>query len=143
MTVTISPSFQEYRQLQSVSVHTAPAEVSAAASQNDSLQNDQVEISKQAKEKNMQEQNQQALRKIAGNGETEKTEKSETEQLDQMIAALQEKIAELIQELSSLRSKDDQQSVQKSKSIEIELASLNAQLMELLQQKLDAAQQQS
>ncbi len=138
MTVTISPSFNEYRQLQSVSAQTPAAGEKTAA-----LQNDQVEISKEAQQKSMQDKNQQALRKIAAKGQTEKTEKSATEQLDQMIAALQEKIAELIQELSNLRAKDDQQSVQKSKSLQVELASLNAQLMELLQQKLDASQQAS
>ncbi|WP_028865336.1 hypothetical protein [Psychromonas aquimarina] len=143
MTITISPSFSEYRQLQSVSAQTAPTEENRSASQAASAPGDQVEISKEAQEKNMQNKNQQALRKIAGKGQTEKTEKSASEQLDQMITSLQEKIAALIQELSSLRGKDDPQSVQKSRSMEVELASLNAQLMELLQQKLDASQQGS
>ena len=98
----------------------------------------QVEISDEAKEKELQDSNQQALRKLMGKEDVEGTEGTGDKQtLDEMIAELQEEIAQLNQEMGQLRRKGDEQSENEAKSLELQIASLTAQLMDLLTQKIE------
>lgn len=98
----------------------------------------QVEISDEAKQKKLQESNQQAHRKLMGKNEVEDAKGSDDKlTLDEMIKELQEEIAELTQEMVKLRSKGDEKSAIEAKSVEIQIASLTAQLMNLLTQKIE------
>lgn len=97
-----------------------------------------VEISDEAKQKKLQESNQQAHRKLMGKDDVEGAETSgDKTLLDEMIAELQEEIAQLSQEMATLRSQGDEQSQSEAKSLELQVASLTAQLMNLLTQKIE------
>ncbi|WP_022940470.1 hypothetical protein [Psychromonas hadalis] len=97
-----------------------------------------VELSDEAKKKSLQDSNQQALRKLMGKEDIDGVEGSDDKQtLDEMIAALQEEIAQLTQEMVKLRSQGDESSVNEAKSLEMQIASLTAQLMDLLTQKVE------
>ena len=141
--VTIDPPAVKYAPVVPIAGEKNSTSTSIS-SETKTLSPDQINISKEAHKKNVDEKNQAAMQKISGNESTEETEESSGEdELDQMIAELQEKIAELSQRIASIRSKGDEASIEKAKSLESELAMLNGQLMELLNQKMESAKNES
>jgi len=102
------------------------------------VQIDQVDISEEGKEKNLEDQNREALRKLSGNEDVSQASQSEEDPLDEQIAEIQEKIEKLLQETALLRSKDNEESQAKVKLLEAEITGLNTQLIKLLKQKLEA-----
>jgi hypothetical protein len=105
-----------------------------------SLAEDKVMISSEAHEKNVSDKKQAAFRKMMGHEEVESTKKSDAKvDIDEKIAELQEKIEKLMEELSQLRGRSDEESEQKIKVLEMELASLNAQMLQLVEQKLESS----
>lgn len=101
-------------------------------------QSDQVDISEEGKEKSLEDQNREALRKLSGNEDVNQASQSEEDPLDEQIAEIQEKIEKLLQEAALLRSKEDEESQAKVKLLEAEITGLNTQLIELLRQQLEA-----
>lgn len=101
-------------------------------------QSDQVDISEKGKEKSLEDQNREALRKLSGNEDVSQASQSEEDPLDEQIAEIQEKIEKLLQETALLRSKEDEESQAKVKLLEAEITGLNTQLIELLKQKLES-----
>lgn len=102
------------------------------------LQTDEVVISKEGKEKQLNEAATEALRKIMGKDEVDESAKSNKDSLDEMIAELQEKIAELTNKIARLKSSDDEDSLEEAKILEVKLVGLNAQLIELISRKLES-----
>ena len=94
---------------------------------------DEVTISQEAKDKQLEEVNAVALQKILNTEENE--EGVEESPLDQMIEELKEQIAELTQEIAKLNG-NDESSQEKAKLLNAELVGLQAQLVELVSQKL-------
>jgi chromosome segregation ATPase len=94
---------------------------------------DEVTISQEAKDKQLEEVNTAALQKILNTAESE--ESAEESPLDQMIEELEEQIVELTQEIAKLNG-NDESSQEKAKILNAELAGLQAQLVELISQKL-------
>lgn len=117
---------------------TAPQNSDKSNNAKEASSSVQVEISEEAKEKSLQDSNQQAHRKLMGKEEVDKAQDAdETLTLDEMIAELQEEIAQLSQEMAKLRAQGDEQSTREAKSLEIQIAMLTAQLIELLTQKIE------
>ncbi|MCP4325423.1 MAG: hypothetical protein GY787_26975 [Alteromonadales bacterium] len=141
MSISISTAYKK-----TLTVSQPPQKEQQPAVQSGELNNNskmvnqsvEVELSDEAKEKSLQDSNQKALRKLMGKEDVEGTEGSDDKQtLDEMIAELQEEIAQLSQEMAQLRAKGDEQSESKAKSLEMQIASLTAQLMDLLTQKIE------
>jgi len=103
------------------------------------LQVDQVNISEEARQKNIDDKNQAALRKMIGKEEVHETEGEGQKTLDEQIAELQEKIAKLSAEIAQERRSGNED---KAKTMESELAMLNAQLLQLIEQKLESTKNQ-
>lgn len=101
-------------------------------------QSDQVDISEEGKEKSLEDQNREALRKLSGNEDVSQASQSEEDPLDEQIAEIQEKLEKLMQEAALLRGKEDEESQAKVKLLEAEITGLNTQLIELLKQQLEA-----
>lgn len=99
-------------------------------------QSDQVNISEEARKKSVDDSNQAAMRKIVANEDVNETEGNEQKALDEKIAELQEKITKLTAEIAQERSSDD---TEKAKILEAELVMLNMQLLQLIEQKMEAA----
>lgn len=116
----------------------AELETSKISLDPENIQNDEVLISKEGKEKQLKESTTAALRKIMGEDKVDESSKAEAFSLEEMIAELQEKIAELTREVSKLRASGDESSLEKAKILDVELAGLNAQLIELISQKLES-----
>ncbi|WP_085299631.1 hypothetical protein [Cognaticolwellia mytili] len=113
---------------------------SSEAKATGSLAEDKVTISSEGHEKNANDKNQAAFRKMMGHEEVENTKKSDGKaDIDEKIAELKEKIDKLMEELSQLRGNSDEESEQKIKVLEMELASLNAQMLQLVEQKLESS----
>jgi len=102
------------------------------------VKSDQVDISEEGKEKSLEDQNREALRKLSGNEDVSQASQSEEDPLDEQIAEIQEKLEKLLQEAALLRSKDNEESQAKVKLLEAEIIGLNTQLIELLKQQLEA-----
>lgn len=64
---------------------------------------------------------------------------SEVKSVDELMDELKEKIREVMQQIALLRTKGDEASVEQAKSLEVELSTLNAQLMQLMTQKLESS----
>jgi hypothetical protein len=109
----------------------AVAETTTASSEH--LKTDQVSISEEAREKSFNDKNQEAMRKILGKEGVDATNTEEPKSLDDKIAELQEKIVKLMAEIAQERRNGDEE---KTKSMEVELAMLNAQLLQLVEQKM-------
>ena len=107
------------------------AETTPASSQR--LKTDQVSISEEAREKSFNDKNQEAMRKILGKEGVDATNTEEPKSLDEKIAELQEKIIKLTAEIAQERRNGDEE---KTQSMEVELAMLNAQLLQLVEQKM-------
>jgi hypothetical protein len=113
-----------------------PALMKVSAENNSSsehLKTDQVTISEEAREKSTKDKNQAAMRKLSGKEDVGGTNGKEQKTVDEKVAELQEKIAELIAEIAQARRSGDEE---KTKIMEVELAMLNAQLLQLIEQKL-------
>lgn len=102
------------------------------------VKSDQVDISEEGKEKSLEDQNREALRKLSGNEDVNQASQSEEDPIDEQIAEIQEKIEKLLQETALLRSKEDEESQAKVKVLEAEITGLSTQLIELLKQKLES-----
>jgi len=105
-----------------------------------SLKSDNVTLSEAGKtelSKEVLNDINKALHKLAEKNIDQKDDKSEGEMLDEMIAQLQEKLKELQQEMIQLRLNDDEASTAKLELLELELANINAQLLELNNRKID------
>jgi len=98
-------------------------------------QSDQVNISEEARQKSVDDNNQAAMRKIMGkedvNGAEDKGEKT----LDEKIEELREEIITLTAEISQERTSGNDE---KAKAMESELAMLNAQLLQLIEQQMES-----
>ena len=99
-------------------------------------QSDQVNISEEARKKNVDDSNQAAMRKIVANEDVNEAEGNGKKALDEKIAELQEKITKLTAEIAQERSSDD---TEKAEILEAELVMLNMQLLQLIEQKMEAA----
>ena len=98
------------------------------------VKTDQVTISEEAREKSFNDKNQEAMRKILGKDEVNETNGEKQKTIDEKIAELQEEIAKLIAEIAQERRSGNKE---KTKSLEVELAVLNAQLLQLIEQKME------
>ena len=99
-------------------------------------QSDQVNISEEARKKSVDDSNQAAMRKIVANEDVNEAEGNGQKALDEKIAELQEKITKLTAEIAQERSSDD---TEKAEILEAELVMLNMQLLQLIEQKMEAA----
>jgi hypothetical protein len=102
-------------------------------------QSDQVNISEEARQKRVDDTNQTAMRKIMGKEDVNEAEGEGKKTLDEKIAELQEKITKLTAEIARERRSGNNE---KAKTMESELVMLNAQLIQLVEQKLEAAKSQ-
>lgn len=99
-------------------------------------QSDQVNISEEARQKSVDDTNQTAMRKIMGKEDVNEAEGEGKKTLDEKIAELQEKITKLTAELAQERRSGNNE---KAKTMESELVMLNSQLIQLIEQKMEAA----
>ena len=127
----IAPAYQEKVSASEQSSMKVSAEINTSSSEH--LKTDQVTISEEAREKSTNDKNQAAMRKMSGQEEISGTNGKEQKTVDEKIAELQEKIAELIAEIAQERRSGDEE---KTKSMEAELAMLNSQLLQLIEQKM-------
>jgi len=99
-------------------------------------QSDQVNISEEARQKSVDDTNQAAMRKIMGKEDVNEAEGEGQRTLEEKIAELQEKITKLTAELAQERRSGNNE---KAKTMESELVMLNSQLLQLIEQKMEAA----
>jgi hypothetical protein len=127
----LAPAHQE----KTLASEPAPMKVSAEnnSSSSEHLKTDQVTISEEAREKSTKDKNQAAMRKLSGQEDVGGINGKEQKTVDEKVAELQEKIAELIADIAQARRSGDEE---KAKIMEGELAMLNAQLLQLIEQKL-------
>jgi len=135
--MTVNIKTQNHQQTQ---INTFPTleednvlNTSQASSSTQTSKADEVTISQEAKDKQLEEVNAAALQKIL---ETEESEEKENS-IEQIIEELKEQIAELTQEIAKLNG-NDESSQEKEKILNAELAVLNAQLIELMSQQLES-----
>lgn len=102
-------------------------------------QSDQVNISEEARQKSIDDKNQAAMRKIMGKEEVEEAGGEGQKTLDEQIAELQEQIAKLTAEIAQERRSGNDE---KAKTMELELAMLNSQLLQLIEQKMGTVKSQ-
>ena len=102
-------------------------------------QSDQVNISEEARQKSVDDTNQTAMRKIMGKEDVNEAEGEGQRTLEEKIAELQEKITKLTAELAQERRSGNNE---KAKTMESELVMLNSQLLQLIEQKMEAAKSQ-
>jgi len=138
MQVAIPPAHQE-KLTTSEQAALKVAELNVAAETNTTSsaahsQADKVTISEEAREKSINDKNQTAFRKILGKEEVDGTNGEKPQTLDEKIAELQEKIAKLMAEIAQERRGGNDEKV---KSMEAELAMLNSQLIQLIEQKME------
>lgn len=129
---SIAPAYQEKISASEPASMKGSAEIDTSSSGN--LKTDQVTISEEAREKSTDDKNQAAMRKILGQEEVSGTNGKEQKTVDEKIAELQEKIAELIAAIAQERRSGDEE---RTKSMEAELAMLNSQLLQLIEQKME------
>jgi len=127
----IAPAYQEKMSASEQASMKVSAERNTSTSEH--LKTDQVSISEEAREKSTNDKNQVAMRQILGQEDVSGTNGKEQKTVDEKIAELQEKIAELIAEIAQERRSGDED---RAKSMEAELAMLNAQLLQLIEQKM-------
>jgi len=102
-------------------------------------QSEQVNISEEARQKSVDDTNQVAMRKIMGKEDVNEVEGEGQRTLDEKIAELQEKITKLTAEIAQERRSGNNEKV---KTMESELVMLNSQLLQLIEQKMEAAKSQ-
>jgi hypothetical protein len=132
---SIAPAYQENISASASASGQASLKVSAEinTSSSEHLKTDQVTISEEAREKSTNDKNQTAMRKILGKEDVSGTNGEEKKTVDERISELQEKIATLIAEIAQERRSGDEE---RTKSMEAELAMLNSQLLQLIEQKM-------
>ncbi|PKG80944.1 hypothetical protein CXF85_19435 [Colwellia sp. 75C3] len=128
---SIAPAYQEKISIAEQAPMKVSAEINTSSSEH--LKTDQVTISEEAREKSTNDKNQAAMRKMAGQDEVSGANGEEKKTVDEKIAELQEKIAELVAEIAQERRSGDEE---RTKSMEAELAMLNSQLLQLIEQKM-------
>ena len=130
MQAFIAPTYKE----NIVSAEQTATKVSAEINTkySEPLKTDQVTISDEAREKSIDDKNQAAMRKLLGKEETDKTNGKGEQSLEEKMAELQEKITKLMAELAQERRSGDEEKI---KSMEAELAMLNLQMLQLIEQK--------
>jgi hypothetical protein len=138
MQVAIAPADQE-KISASEQAALKVAEVNAIAEKNSissptNSPADTVTISEEAREKSVNDANQAAMRKMMGKEEVDETNGEKPQTLDEKIAELQEKIAKLMAEIAQERRSGNDEKV---KGMEAELAILNSQLLQLIEQKIE------
>ena len=134
-----APSFESsYINKASAIEMKAESDTSKIPSDPKHTQTDEVSISKEGKEKQLRESTSAALRKIMGQEEVDESAQDGENSLEQMIAELKEEIAELTKKITKLRASGDEKSQEKAKALDVELAGLNSQLLELISQKLES-----
>ncbi|MFT5757801.1 MAG: PDZ domain-containing secreted protein [Alteromonadaceae bacterium] len=138
MQVAIAPAHQEKipaseQAALKVAALNATAEKNATLSATNSPA-DKVTISEEAREKSVNDANQAAMRKMMGKEEVDGTDGEKPQTLDEKIAELQEKIAKLTAEIAHERRSGNDEKV---KGMEAELAMLNSQLLQLIEQKME------
>jgi len=104
----------------------------------DHIQTDKIAISKEGKEKQLEEAATATLQTIMDAGETEDSASIEESPIEAMITELQEKIAELTKEITQLSASGDEASQEKAKALGVRLAGLYSQLLELVSQKFES-----
>jgi hypothetical protein len=102
-------------------------------------QSEQVNVSEEARQKSADDTNQVAMRKIMGKEDVNEVEGEGKRTLDEKIAELQEKITKLTAEIAQERRSGNNE---KLKTMESELVMLNSQLLQLIEQKMEAAKSQ-
>lgn len=126
----ITPAYQDKISAEEPPSMKLSAEINTSSSEH--LKTDQVTISEEAREKSTNDKNQAAMRKLSGQEDVGVTNDKEPKTVDEKIAELQEKIAKLIAEIAQARRSGDEE---KTKRMEAELAMLNGQLLQLIEQK--------
>ena len=137
MQVTIAPIHQEQISASEQAIVKVAAELKTTSlSSEKRLPADQVNISEEARQKSIDDKNQAAMRKMLGKEEVDETKNEGQKTLDEQIAELQEKIAKLTTDIAQERRSGNDE---KAKTMESELAMLNAQLLQLIEQKMETA----
>jgi hypothetical protein len=127
----ITPAYQDTISAAEQPSMKLSAEINTSSSEH--LKTDQVTISEEAREQSTNDKNQAAMRKLSGQEDVSVTNGEEQKTVDEKIDELQEKIAKLIAEIAQERRSGEEE---KTKVMEAELAMLNAQLLQLIEQKL-------
>ena len=137
MQVTIAPIHQKQISASEQALFKIAIETNATSPSSEKhLQADQINISEEARQKSIDDKNQAAMRKILGKEEVDETKSEGKNTLDEQIAELQEKIAKLTAEIAQERNSVNDE---KAKNMETELAMLNAQLLQLIEQKMESS----
>ncbi|WP_426357241.1 hypothetical protein ACPUVO_12275 [Pseudocolwellia sp. HL-MZ19] len=109
---------------------------SAESNQSTNSQSDQVNISEEARQKSIDDENQAAMRKMAGNEDVNSAQADGEQTLDEKIAELREEITKLTADITQERTNGNEE---KAKAMEAELVMLNAQLLQLIEQQTEGA----
>ena len=99
-------------------------------------QTDQVNISEEGRQKSIDDENQAAMRKMAGNEDVNSAQADGEQTLDEKIAELREEITKVTAEITQERTSGNDE---KAKTMEAELVMLNAQLLQLIEQQMEGA----
>ena len=110
---------------------------SAESKQSANSQTDQVNISEEARQKSIDDENQAAMRKMAGNEDVNSAQADGEQTLDEKIAELREEITKLTADITQERTSGNDE---KAKTMEAELVMLNAQLLQLIEQQMEGGQ---
>ncbi len=109
---------------------------SVESNQSANSQTDQVNISEEARQKSIDDENQAAMRKMAGNEDVNGTQADGEQTLVEKIAELREEITKLTADIAQERTSGNDE---KAKTMEAELVMLNAQLLQLIEQQMEGA----
>jgi hypothetical protein len=109
---------------------------SVESNQSANAQTDQVNISEEGRQKSIDDENQAAMRKMAGNEDVNSTQADGEQTLDEKIAELREEITKLTADITQERTNGNDE---KAKTMEAELVMLNAQLLQLIEQQMEGA----
>ena len=109
---------------------------SAESKQSGNSQTDQVNISEEGRQKSIDDENQAAMRKMAGNEDVNSAQADGEQTLDEKIAELREEITKLTADITQERTSGNDE---KAKAMEAELVMLNAQLLQLIEQQMEGA----
>ncbi len=109
---------------------------SAESNQSANAQTDQVNISEEGRQKSIDDENQAAMRKMAGNEDVNSAQADGEQTLDEKIAELREEITKLTADITQERTNGNDE---KAKTMEAELVMLNAQLLQLIEQQMEGA----
>lgn len=115
-------------------------DVSIAKKTDNVIGSDSVDISDEARQKLATDI---AASLLQSDESTTATSADYSKSVDEMIEELKEKIRLLMQEIARLRTKGDEASQKQVKALETDLAMLHAQLLELMNQKLEEKPQKT